>query len=181
MINLQDIQIKDLKFTPYILRDEIMDRILELGLKITEDYKSKRPLFLSILNGSFMFTSDLLKKIDLESELKFLQISSYDGLSSTGIIKGNLDLGDWITNRHIIIIEDIIDTGNTMNHLLGEINKWKPSSVEISTLFLKKDCLKYNINPLYVGFEIKDDFIVGYGLDYDGLGRNYQDVYQLIS
>jgi hypoxanthine phosphoribosyltransferase len=180
MIELKDIQIKDLKFTPYILRDEIMDRILELGLKITQDYDSKKPLFLSILNGSFMFTSDLLKRIDLESEVKFLQISSYEGTSSTGKIKGDLDLGDWITDRHIIIVEDIIDTGTTMNYLLQEIKKWNPTSVEVATLFLKKGCLQYNLNPLYVGFDIKNEFIVGYGLDYDGLGRNYQDVYQLI-
>ncbi len=180
MINFQDIQIKDLTFTPYIMRNEIMGRIQELAIRINDDYVDKKPLFLSVLNGSFMFTSDLMKMIDVESEIKFIHVSSYDGLKSTGKIKDNFELGKWVTDRHIIIVEDIVDTGNTMNYLLKKIQQWDPSSVEVATLFLKNECLDYDLDLKYIGFSIQDRFIVGYGLDYDGLGRNYQDVYQIV-
>lgn len=179
MINYLDIQIKDLVFEPYILRHELLDRILELAIKINDDYQGKKPLFLSVLNGAFMFTSDLMKQIDIESEIKFIQVSSYDGLKSTGKIKDNFELGKWITDRHIIIVEDIVDTGHTMNHLLKKIQQWDPASIEVATLFLKTECLDYDLDLKYVGFNIQNRFIVGYGLDYDGLGRNYQDVYHL--
>ena len=178
MINLQDIQIKDLCFTPYVLRDELMGRIQEIAIDINNDYKDKNPLFVSVLNGSFMFTSDLMKQIDVKSEIKFINVSSYDGLVSTGKVKENFGFGKWVTDRHIIIIEDIVDTGNTMNYLLKNIQQWDPANVEVATLFLKTECLDYDIDLKYVGFEIPNRFIVGYGLDYDGYGRNYPDVYQ---
>ena len=178
-MNFQDIQIKDLSFTPYIMRDDIMGRIQELSIKINSDYLDKKPLFISVLNGSFMFTSDLIKQIDIESEIKFIQVSSYEGLKSTGKIKDDFDFGKWVTDRHIIFVEDIVDTGQTMNQLLKKINQWDPASVEVATLFLKKECMDYELDLKYVGFTIQNKFIVGYGLDYDGIGRNYQDVYQL--
>lgn len=180
MISLQDIQLHDLKFTPYILRTEIMSRIQELAIQINDDYENKKPIFISVLNGSFMFTSDLIKQIDVQSEIKFIQVSSYDGLSSTGKINGNLDFGKWLADRHIVFLEDIVDTGNTMSHLIEKVKEYDPASVEIATLFFKRNCLEYQIDLKYVGFEIQDEFIVGYGLDYDGLGRNYQDVYKLV-
>jgi hypoxanthine phosphoribosyltransferase len=180
MIELTDIQIKDLKFTPYLYRNDLRDRIQELAIQINQDYTDKKPLFVSVLNGSFMFTSDLMKQIDLESEIKFIKVSSYDGTKSTNQVKMSNEFGKWVTDRHIIFIEDIIDTGNTMNHLMNEISLWDPASVEIATLFLKSECLDYEINPRYVGFNIQNKFIVGYGLDYDGLGRNYQDIYHII-
>lgn len=180
MMNLEDIEIEELNFTPYILRDELLGRIQELALKINDDYQYKKPLFVSILNGSFMFTSDLMKQIDIQSEIRFLQISSYEGTKFSGKISFKNDLGKWITDRHIIIIEDIVDTGNTMNFLLKEINKWDPSSVEVMTLFLKNESLEYDLDLKYVGFEIPNRFLVGYGLDYNGFGRNYRDVYKLI-
>lgn len=178
MINLQDIQIKDLAFTPYILRNELTSRIQEIALKINNDYHDKVPLFVSVLNGAFMFTSDLMKQIDLVSEIKFINISSYEGTKSTGI-KNEFEFGKWVTDRHIIFIEDIVDTGVTMNYLVEKIKEWDPASVEVATLFVKRDCLEFDLDLRYVGFQIENKFIVGYGLDYDGHGRNYQDVYQL--
>jgi hypoxanthine phosphoribosyltransferase len=179
MINLKDIQIKDLAFTPYILRQDLLSRIQEIALEINHDYEGKVPLFVSVLNGSFMFTSDLMKQVDLISEIRFINISSYEGTKSTGV-KGDLDFGKWVTDRHIIFIEDIVDTGNTMNYLLEKIQQWDPASVEVVSLFLKKESLCHPLDLRYVGFEIEDKFIVGYGLDYNGYGRNYQDVYQLL-
>jgi hypoxanthine phosphoribosyltransferase len=178
MIN-EDIQIKDLSFTPFILRNELMSRIQEIAIDINNSYQNKKPLFISVLNGSFMFTSDLMKQIDLECELKFINISSYEGIKSTGKIKEEFGFGKWVNDRHIIILEDIVDTGNTMNYLLKKIQQWDPASVEVATLFLKTECLDYDLDLRHVGFEIPNKFIVGYGLDYDGLGRNYPDVYQL--
>ena len=178
MIN-EDIQIKDLSFTPFILRNELMSRIQEIAIDINNSYQNKKPLFISVLNGSFMFTSDLMKQIDLECELKFINISSYEGTKSTGKIKEGFGFGKWVNDRHIIILEDIVDTGNTMNYLLKNIQQWDPASVEVATLFLKTECLDYDLDLRHVGFEIPNKFIVGYGLDYDGLGRNYPDVYQL--
>jgi hypoxanthine phosphoribosyltransferase len=180
MTKLKDIEIKNFNFTPYILRDELMSRVQELGLKITEDYQNKNPLFISVLNGSFMFTSDLMKQIDVQSQIKFINISSYEGMKSTGNFSEFSGLGKWITDRHIVIIEDIVDTGNTMNFLIKNILQLDPSSVEVATLFLKRECLDYEMDLKYIGFEIPNRFIIGYGLDYDGYGRNYQDVYKLI-
>ncbi len=179
MNDLQDIQVKDLSFTPYILRNDIIGRIQELALRINDDYVGKSPLFVSVLNGSFMFTSDLMKQINLKSEIKFIQVSSYEGTQSTGI-KENFDFGKWVTDRHIIFIEDIIDSGHTMKYLLDKIHQWDPASVEIATLFLKKESLQESLDMKYIGFEIENKFIVGYGLDYDGFGRNYQDVYTIV-
>lgn len=178
MFNISDIQIKDLSFTPYISRQDLLIRIQELAILINNDYEGKTPLFVSVLNGAFMFTSDLIKQIDITSEIKFINISSYDGTKSTGI-KNDFEFGKWVTDRHIIFIEDIVDTGNTMNYLLEKISQWDPASVEVATLFVKRECLDYELDLRYVGFEIENKFIVGYGLDYDGLGRNYQDIYQL--
>jgi hypoxanthine phosphoribosyltransferase len=180
MIDTTDIQIKDLRFTQYLTQRDLHSRIHELAIDINHDYQDKKPIFVSVLNGSFMFTSDLLKMIDIDSEVNFIKVSSYDGLESTGKIVQELPFGKWVTDRHIIIVEDIVDTGRTLRHILREIQQWDPATVEIATLFLKPQSFDYDYKLAYVGFEIPDKFIVGYGLDYDGLGRNYPDVYQLV-
>jgi hypoxanthine phosphoribosyltransferase len=177
----KNIQIKDLEFSPFITRFDIQERIAELAIKINQDYENRNPIFISVLSGSFMFTSDLLKQIDIQSEVTFIKVNSYEGTSSTNQIKEMIGLSNNITDRHVIIIEDIVDTGHTMNYLTQELSKKDPSSIEIVTLFYKPEAHKYNTKLRYVGFEIPKLFIVGYGLDYDGLGRNYQDVYQLVS
>ena len=181
MTSLSDtITIKDLEFTPYVTHSDILSRIKEIGIKINQDYENKNPLFIAVLNGSFMFASDLMKQVDLKSELTFIKVNSYDGIESTGLIKEMIGIGQSVTDRHVVIIEDIVDTGNTITHLLNEISKMDPSSIEVVTLFSKPDSHETKLYIKYTGFDIPNKFIVGYGLDYDGYGRNYQDVYQLI-
>lgn len=177
---LQDtIQIKDLEFVPFLTHFDLLERIKELGIKINQDYENKNPIFIAILNGSFMFASDLMKQIDLRSELTFIKVSSYDGVSSTQNVKEMIGLNQDIKDRHVIVIEDIVDTGHTINHVIHSLKENNPKSLEIVTLFSKPQSHETELNLRYVGFEIPNKFIVGYGLDYDGYGRNYQDVYQL--
>jgi hypoxanthine phosphoribosyltransferase len=181
MTSLSDtITIKDLEFTPYVTHTDILERIKEIGIKINQDYENKNPLFIAVLNGSFMFASDLMKQVDLKSELTFIKVNSYHGVESTGLIKEMIGIGQSITDRHVVIIEDIVDTGNTITHLLNEMSKMDPSSIEVVTLFSKPDSHETKLYIKYTGFDIPNKFIVGYGLDYDGYGRNYQDVYQLV-
>jgi hypoxanthine phosphoribosyltransferase len=181
MTNIKEtIKIKDLEFIPYVTHSDILERIKEIGIKINQDYENKNPLFIAVLNGSFMFASDLMKQVDLKSELTFIKVNSYEGIESTGLIKEMIGIGQSITDRHIVIIEDIVDTGNTITHLLNEISKMDPSSIEVVTLFSKPDSHETKLYIKYTGFDIPNKFIVGYGLDYDGYGRNYQDVYQLV-
>ena len=181
MTNLADtITIKDLEFIPYVTHSDILERIREIGIKINQDYEGKNPLFIAVLNGSFMFASDLMKQVDLKSELTFIKVNSYDGTESSGHIREMIGIGQSITDRHIVIIEDIVDTGHTISYLIDELSKKDPSSLEVVTLFSKPDSHETDLYVKYVGFEIPNKFIVGYGLDYDGYGRNYQDVYQLV-
>ena len=180
MTSLSDtITIKDLEFIPYVTHTDILERIKEIGIKINQDYENKNPLFIAVLNGSFMFASDLMKQVDLKSELTFIKVNSYDGVESTGLIKEMIGIGQSVTDRHVVIIEDIVDTGNTITHLLNEISKMDPSSIEVVTLFSKPDSHETKLYIKYTGFDIPNKFIVGYGLDYDELGRNLPDVYQL--
>jgi len=140
MTNIKEtIKIKDLEFIPYVTHSDILERIKEIGIKINQDYENKNPLFIAVLNGSFMFASDLMKQVDLKSELTFIKLNSYEGIESTGLIKEMIGIGQSITDRHIVIIEDIVDTGNTITHLLNEISKMDPSSIEVVTLFSKPD------------------------------------------
>jgi len=181
MTNIEEtIKIKDLEFIPYVTHSDILERSRELAININDDYKNKNPLFIAVLNGSFMFASDLMKRVDVRSELTFIKVSSYDGIESTGSIKEMIGIGQSITDRHIVIIEDIVDTGHTITHLLNEMNKMDPSSIEVVTLFSKPESHQKKLYIKYTGFDIPNKFIVGYGLDYDGYGRNYQDVYQLV-
>jgi hypoxanthine phosphoribosyltransferase len=181
MTNIEEtIKIKDLEFIPYVTHSDILERIRELAIRINEDYEDKNPLFIAVLNGSFMFASDLMKRVDVRSELSFIKVTSYEGTESTGSIKEMIGIGQSITDRHIVIIEDIVDTGHTINHLLSEMGKMNPASVEVITLFSKPESHQSKMNIRYIGFDIPNKFIVGYGLDYDGYGRNYQDVYQLV-
>jgi hypoxanthine phosphoribosyltransferase len=181
MTNIEEtIKIKDLEFIPYVTHSDILERIRELAININDDYQNKNPLFIAVLNGSFMFASDLMKRVDVRSELTFIKVSSYEGTESTGSIKEMIGIGQSITDRHIVIIEDIVDTGHTINHLLNEMSKMDPASIEVVTLFSKPESHQTKLYIKYTGFDIPNKFIVGYGLDYDGYGRNYQDVYQLV-
>lgn len=173
------ITIHDKTFTPFISREAIEKRIAELATQIYSDYEGKKPLFIVVLNGAFLFASELLKNIPLSCEITFVRLSSYMATESTGKVRQIIGLEEKLTNRDVIIIEDIVDTGLTMEQLLTQIHALDPRSVEIATLLHKPEAIKKPVDLRYVGFEIANRFVVGYGLDYDGVGRNLNALYVL--
>ncbi len=172
-------QIKDKNFVPFIDSQALQARIRELAQQINKDYEGKNPLLIGVLNGSFMFIGDLFKSIDIECEITFIRVASYQSTESTGQVKQILGLKEDIKNRHVIIVEDIVDTGMTMQEVLGNLASQKPASIKILTLLYKPEALKAPLKVDYVGFEIETKFVVGYGLDYDGFGRNLDAIYVL--
>lgn len=173
------IQLKDKTFEVFLSQQEILNRIETVANQINEDYKQKFPLFIAILNGAFMFASDLVKNITLPCNITFVKVASYQAMQSSGTVKSLIGLPENIANRDVIILEDIVDTGITMDQILNDLLQKKPASVEVATLLLKPEALQKKVELKYVGFEIPDKFVVGYGLDYDGLGRNLPDLYVL--
>ena len=174
-------QILDQHFEIFIPSIHIQQRIKELGRAISQDYRDKNPIFLSILNGAFIFAADLIREIDIPSEISFIKLKSYRRMESSGKVKELLGLEHNIFDRNIIIIEDIVDTGKTLNHILDEFRELGAKSIEILALLHKREANKYPVNLKYVGFEIPDRFVVGYGLDYEGQGRNLKDIYKVIA
>jgi hypoxanthine phosphoribosyltransferase len=174
------VQVKDKQFELFISEDKLQNEIKRIADSICNDYLGKSPLFLVILNGSFMFASDLFKNIQLPVEISFIKVSSYSGVASTECVKELIGLNEDIEGRDVIIVEDVVDTGLTMKDTLALINAKNPSSVSICTLLFKPNKLQVNLDVKYVAMEIPDDFIVGYGLDYDGYGRNLRDIYKII-
>lgn len=176
---MSTIQVLDKTFEPYLEEAAIQEKITELAGQLNKDYVGKRPLFLSILNGSFLFTADLFKQITIEAEVSFIKLASYKGTSSTGNVITAIGLDTNVKDRHIVILEDIIDTGKTLHHYLPQLDSMQPASVKIAVLLNKKEALQYPVQVDYSCFDIPNKFVVGYGLDYDGLGRNSKDIYQL--
>jgi hypoxanthine phosphoribosyltransferase len=176
---MSNIQVLDKTFEPYLKEAAIQEKITELAVQLNQDYAGKRPLFLSVLNGSFLFTADLFKQITIEAEVSFIKLASYKGTSSTGNVITAIGLDINVKDRHIIILEDIIDTGKTLHHYLPQLESMQPASVKIAVLLNKKEALIYPVQIDYACFDIPNKFVVGYGLDYDGLGRNSRDIYQL--
>ena len=176
---MSTIQVLDKTFEPYLKEAAIQEKITELAVQLNKDYEGKRPLFLSVLNGSFLFTADLFKQITIEAEVSFIKLASYKGTSSTGNVITAIGLDINVKDRHIIILEDIIDTGKTLHHYLPQLESMQPASIKIAVLLDKKEALQYPVKVDYACFEIPNKFVVGYGLDYDGLGRNSKDIYQL--
>lgn len=176
---MSTIQVLDKTFEPYLKEAAIQEKITELAGQLNKDYAGKRPLFLSVLNGSFLFTADLFKQITIEAEVSFIKLASYKGTSSTGNVITAIGLDINVKDRHVIILEDIIDTGKTLHHYLPQLESMQPASVKIAVLLDKKEALQYPVKVDYACFEIPNKFVVGYGLDYDGLGRNSKDIYQL--
>ena len=174
------VRLNDKTFRLYKSESEILAAVRNVAHQINDDYIGKRPLLIPILNGSFMFASDLIKELMLDCELSFIKASSYSGTSSTGKIMSLIGLSEDIENRHVILIEDIVDTGHTLAKILPVLHEKKPASLKIASLLLKPHSLQTKIDVDYVGMEIPNEFIVGYGLDYDGLGRNLRDIYQVI-
>ena len=170
----------DKSFETYLSEEIIQSRVRELADLINRDYSGKRPMFVAILNGSFMFASDLFKRLNIEAELCFIKLASYKGLKSTGNVVTSIGLEDDIFNKDIIIIEDIVDTGRTLHNFLPKLEHQQPKTLKIATLLHKSEATEYPLILDYVGFEIPNKFVVGYGLDYDGLGRNLKEIYQLV-
>jgi len=176
---MHKIKVEDREFEIFLENDTINKRIRLLGIQLNVDYEGKCPLFIGILNGSFLFMADLIKEIEIPCEVAFMRVASYEGTSSSGQVKELIGLPDVIEGRDIIIVEDIVDTGLTLTHIVKTIKEKNPSSLKVASLLLKPAALKHEIEELYyVGFEISNEFVVGYGLDYNGLGRNLTDIYR---
>lgn len=171
-------KIKELEFEKFISEDEIKQKVTLLAETIDHDYAAKTPVFLPILNGSFMFSADLLKQVSIPCRVSFVKISSYVGTVSSGQIKTLIGLEESLFNQDIIIVEDIIDTGLTLQKIIEELKSLGTKSVEVISLLRKKPARDKNIPVKYPGFDIGTEFVVGYGLDYDGLGRNLKDIYR---
>jgi hypoxanthine phosphoribosyltransferase len=174
------IQVKDKQFKLFLSEEQILKEISRVASEINRDFEGKEPLFLSILNGSFMFASDLMKCITIPCKISFVKMASYEGTSSSGTIKEVIGLAESIKDRHVIIVEDIVDTGLTMKQTIEALGSRKPASLSICTLLCKPGKLQVDLDLKYVAKNIPDDFIVGYGLDYDGYGRNTRDIYSIL-
>ena len=171
-------KIKDLEFKQFINKSSIQQKVRALADQLNVDYLDKTPVFLPILNGSFMFAADLIKQIDIPCRVSFVKLSSYVGTTSSGQIRSVIGLEESLFNQHILIVEDIIDTGLTLSKLVEELKNLGAKSVEVVVLLRKQPARAKNIGAKYIGFEIENEFVLGYGLDYDGLGRNLKDIYR---
>ncbi len=175
----KEIHLFDKSFVPYLEEHVIANRIQELASELKTHYENKNILFLSVLNGSFMFASDLMKCIEMPVEISFVKLSSYEGTSSSGQVHELIGLNEEIKGKHIVILEDIVDTGLTVDKVKTMIRLKHPESIEVCTLLFKEDAFKGDVPPKYFGFKIPNKFVVGYGLDYNELGRNIREIYQL--
>lgn len=174
-------KIKDKEFEVYLSEEELKNKVGYLADQLNQDYAGKNPLFIAILNGSFIFAADLLKEVSIECTISFIKLSSYEEMESSGKVHTLLGLNENVFGRHVVIIEDIIDTGNTMKSVLDEFRERGVSSVEVVSLLMKPEALQTPLEIKYVGFDIPNAFVVGYGLDYDGYGRNTKALYQIKS
>lgn len=177
---MKEVEVLDKRFRELIPEERIIKKIAELAEKINNDFSGKEVVFLGILNGAFLFAAELFKRIKIKARISFVKLASYEGTSSSGSVKELIGWNEDIRNKEIIIIEDIVDTGNTLERIMDELIIRKVAGVKVVTLLLKPDAYTKNIPLDYVGFEIPNDFVVGYGLDYDGFGRNLSSIYTLI-
>lgn len=173
------VTLKDKTFRVNIPANEINKAVGEVAHRINVELKDKRPLFLCVLNGSFMFASDLMKKLTIDCEISFVKVSSYHGTGSTGNVKQLIGLNEDLKGRTVVIVEDIVDTGLTIENVVGQLRQMEPESIKIATLLYKPEAYRKKIELDYVAIVVPNDFLVGYGLDYDGLGRNLPDIYVL--
>jgi hypoxanthine phosphoribosyltransferase len=176
---MASIKLHDKSFDTYLPAESIQERIREIAADISRDYQGRKPLFIAILNGSFMFAADLFRHLTIDAEICFIKLVSYKGMKSTGHITTAIGLDQDIFGRDIIIIEDIVDTGKTLHVFLPKLEHQQPASLKIAALLHKPEATVFPIDIQYLGFSIPDKFVVGYGLDYDGLGRNLKEIYQL--
>lgn len=174
------VKVHDKFFKPYIDATEIQKQITRVAAEINKDYEGKRPLFIAILNGSFMFASDLFKQISIEAEICFIKLASYKGTKSTGNVITSIGLDEPLEGRHVIVVEDIVDTGNTLSKFLPQLYNQQPATLKIASLLHKPEALEHPLVIDYLGFSVPNIFLLGYGLDYDGLGRNIPEIYQIV-
>lgn len=178
---MKKVKILDKEFELFIPYEKIRSVVEQMAETMNKELAGKDPLFLCILNGSFMFAAEVYKRIDfVESEISFVKLASYQGDSTTGRVKHLIGLNEEMEGRTVVILEDIVDTGITINNILEQLKQMKPKEVQVATLLLKPDALQKEVDLKYVGIEIPNDFIVGYGLDYDGYGRNLIDIYTVV-
>ncbi|MBC7418555.1 MAG: hypoxanthine phosphoribosyltransferase [Pedobacter sp.] len=178
---MKRITVANKEFEIFLDKEMIQNRINQIGGRLNADYQGKCPLIIGVLNGSFLFMADLVKELQINCEIAFIRLRSYEGTKTTGKIKELMGLPEDLKARDIIIVEDIVDTGLTIDHILKRVKEQEPESLKVCALLLKPLSLKKEVPELaYVGFEIPDDFVVGYGLDYDGLGRNSSDIYKAV-
>ena len=174
------IRVHDKNFDTYLSEETILNRVKEMADQINKDYANRRPFFIAILNGSFMFASDLFKQLTIDADICFIKLASYKGMQSSGKVVTSIGLDDDLFGKDVIIVEDIVDTGKTLHNFLPRLEHQQPKSLQIATLLHKAEATEYPVKLAYVGFEIPNKFVVGYGLDYDGLGRNLKEIYQLV-
>jgi hypoxanthine phosphoribosyltransferase len=173
------IRIHDKIFTPYISKENIQQKVEELAMALNRDYSDKKPIFIAVLNGAFMFAADLFKSLNIDAEISFIKLASYKGMKSSGQVITAIGLDIELYDRHVVILEDIVDTGKTLHEFLPQLMHQQPASLKIVALLHKPAATVFPLKVDYKGFEIPDKFVVGYGLDYNGLGRNTAAIYQL--
>ena len=174
------VKVHDKTFDVYIEEAKILERIAELAKKMNEDFQDKKPLFLAVLNGSFLFAADLFKQLSIECEISFVKLASYEGTQTTEKVKKLIGLNENIKGRCVVILEDIVDTGITINEMMAQLNEHEPAEIKVATLLFKPAAYIKRVHLDYVGFEVPKVFLLGYGLDYDGLGRNLKDIYKIV-
>jgi hypoxanthine phosphoribosyltransferase len=177
---MKKIRVKDREFEVFIPAEKIDSVVSKIAAQINTEFKDQNPVFLVILNGAFMFASDLFKKLEMACEVSFVKLASYSGIQSSANVKELIGLNDSLKGRQVIIVEDIIDTGITMDYLIRKLYDLGVSELRIASLFFKPQAFKKDFTIDYIGMSIPNDFIVGYGLDYDGCGRNYGEIYKII-
>lgn len=174
------IQVWDKTFEPYLTEREIRERVRTIGAQINQEYEGKWPLFIAVLNGAFMFAADLFRYVAIQCEISFVKINSYRGTASSGEIDTLLGLREQLEGRDVIVVEDIVDSGLTMTHILEQLQRQKPASIRVAALLVKPEAMTVPVQVDYTGFEVPNIFLLGYGLDYDGRGRNLRDIYRLV-
>jgi len=174
------IKVHDKTFEIFLSEAAIQERVKEIADTINDEYKGKRPLFIAILNGSFMFAADLFKRLTIETEISFIKLASYRGMKSTGNVITSIGLDVDLFSKDVIIIEDIVDTGKTLYNFLPKLKHQHPATLKIAALLHKPEATKFPLTLDYIGFSIPDKFVIGYGLDYDGMGRNLGEIYQVV-
>jgi adenylate kinase len=176
---LTSVRLHDLEFVPFISESEVKAEIDRVAGELQRDYEDERPLFLGVLNGAFFFASELVKRLDIECEITFVKVASYNGTQSTGTVHQLIGLNETVSGRHVVILEDIVDSGNTIAHIVNALRDHHPATLRIAALLFKPEAYQHDIAIDYVARSIPNDFVVGSGLDHDGLGRNLPGIWRI--